>query len=201
MQTDKLSIEEEELRTTLAAILHRNSPKWLRIGANILKNKEDAEDVLSEAVRRMLKRGQSFSSQEHMQAYMSRVVNSIALDIYKHRKHELHKYVPILEKLAQQAAEEQSDSFRPDFIMEEEERYAEHEDRLRVLRRGLEKLPPNQYEAVRLVVLNNRGLTYRDNESASGIPRTTLRFRYIQGLRTLRKYMTQELNRKGKERR
>jgi len=200
MQTDEFLFEEEDLRTTLAAIINRDSPKWIRLGAAILKNREDAEDVLSEAVRRMLKRGQSFSSQEHMRMYMCRVVNNTAVEFYKRRKRERRQYAPILENITQKPAAEQSDSFRPDLIMEEEERYAEHQDRLRILRSGLEELPAHQYEAIRLTVLNNCGMTHRDIESASGIPRTTLRFRYVQGLRALRKYMTRELNRKNRDR-
>jgi DNA-directed RNA polymerase specialized sigma24 family protein len=76
--------------------------------------------------------------------------------------------------------------------MEAEERYAEHEDRLALLRRGLEELPPHQYEAIRLIVFrNNDYTTLRDAESASGIPSATLRYRYIRGMRALRRYMAQ----------
>ena len=168
----------------------------LRIGLMYLRNREDAEDVLSEAIRRMLMRRPSFSSREHLSAYMDNVVKNTALDFYKNRKSERRQHARFVESIGQKASAEISDSFRPDLIMEEEERYAQHEDRLRILRRGLEELPPNQYEAIRLTVLNNRGMTHRDIESASGIPRTTLRFRYIQGVRALRKYMARELNRK-----
>jgi RNA polymerase sigma factor (sigma-70 family) len=195
MQTDKFLFEEEELRTALAAVLHRNSPKWMRISRKILKNKEDAEDVLSEAVRRMLKRGPSFSSQEHMRMYMGRVVSNTAFEFYKRRKNERRRQAPILEDIIKKSTMEQTEYFRPDFIMEEEERYAEHEDRLIMLRRGLEELPAHQYEAIRLTVFGSSGRTQRDMESASGIPRNTLRYRYLQGLRALRKYMAREQKR------
>ena len=191
MQADNFN--EKELRTSLAAILHRNSPKWMRRSKAILKNKEDAEDALNEAVRRMLKRGRSFSSQEHMRMYMDRVVSNTAFELYNRRKRERHQYTSIPDVL--KPAMESPESFRPDFIMEEEELYAEHECRLKLLRRGLEELPPHQYEAVRLIVLGGSGATMRDMESASGIPRTTLRYRYLQGLQALRKYMARESDR------
>ena len=200
MQIDKFLFEEEDLRATLAAILHRNSPKWMRISTAILKNKEDAEDILSEAVRRILKRRRPFLSQEHMQMYMGRVVNNTALELYKRRKRERRQYAPVLENYLRKSIAASDDFFRPDFIMEEEERYAERECRLMMLRRGLEELPPHQYEAIRLTVLSNRGMTLRDAESLSGIPRTTIRYRCLQGIRALRKYMARELNRERNDR-
>jgi len=199
METDKLLFEEEDIRTTLAAILQRNSQQWQRISRAILKNSADAEDVLGEAVRRMLKRGGKFSSQEHMRKYMGRIVCNTAFEFYKRRKRERQVYTPIQEscfvRLA--AADEAS---RPDFVMEKEESYAENECRLRMLRRGLEELPPNQYEAIRLTILGNKGANLRDMENSSGIPRATLCYRYALGLRTLRKYMKRELKRESKER-
>jgi RNA polymerase sigma-70 factor (ECF subfamily) len=195
MQTDKLLFEEEDLRTTLAAILHRNAPKWMRISTAILKNKEDAEDVLNEAVQRMLKRGGPFSSREHMRMYMGRVVSNTALELYKRRKREKRRRARVMENVMVKSAADSAESFRPDFIMEEEARYAEHEDRLKMLRRGLEELPVHQYEAIRLTVLGNSGMALRDVEAISGIPRTTLRYRYQQGVRALRKYVARERTR------
>jgi len=192
MQTAKLFFEDEELKTALAAIIHRNSPKWIKMGEAILRNREEAEDVLSEAVRRMLKCSRSFSSREHMQKYMFRVVSNTALEFYNRRKRERRQYVQVMENIVTQSVEEQTEAFRPDFIMEEEERYFEHEDRLMLLRRGLEELPAHQYEAIRLIVFSNNGTTLRNAESASGIPRATLRYRYMKGIRALRKYVERE---------
>ena len=199
MQAEKPIFKEEELRTTLATILHRNSPKWLRISSAILRNKEDAEDILSEAVRRMLKKRRTFLSQEQMQLYMGRIVSNTALEMYKRRKRERRQYAPVLESHIKKTVAAADEFFRPDLIMEEEERYIEHECRLRILRRGLEELPAHQYEAIRLTVLSNSDRTLRDAESLSGIPRTTIRYRCLQGIRTLRKHMARELNRELNE--
>ena len=204
-------LNEDEMRTSLAAILHRNSPKWIRTSKAILRNREDAEEILSEAVRRMLKRGRQFSSQEHMQMYMGRIVSNTAMELYKRRKRERRQYVSAPDNYIKKSVAAADEFFRPDFIMEEEERYAEREERLRILRRGLEELPANQYEAIRLTVLTdsvNSGIngrrgrneinntTLRDAELISGIPRTTIRYRCMQGIRTLRKYMTRELRKR-----
>lgn len=199
MEPDKFLFEEEDIRTTLTEILHRNSPKWKRLSSAILKNKEDAEDAISEAVKRMLRRGKKFESREHMQMYMGRVVSNTALEFYKRRNREKRRHVPIQKSFFAQFIAEADVASRPDFVMEEEERYAEREYCLTLLRRGLEELPPNQYEAIRLTILGGSGANLRDLENASGIPRATLGYRYAQGLRTLRKYLTRELNRDRKK--
>jgi RNA polymerase sigma factor (sigma-70 family) len=192
MHKDQFLFDEAELKKALAEIIHRNSKKWVKIGRAILRNSEDAEDVLSESVRRMLTRGRSFSSQENMQMYLGRIVRNTAMEFYSRRKRERRQYVQALENIIAKSVEAQSAAFRPDLIMEEEERYAGDKDRLTLLRRGLEELPANQYEAIRLISFSNNGSTFRDAESASGIPRATLRYRYMQGMKALRKYMTRE---------
>jgi len=192
MQTERPLFTEEELRTALASILHRNSPKWVMLGRAILKNREDAEDVLSEAVYRMLRRGLSFPSQKHMLLYMGRVVRNTALEFYSLKKRKRRQYAQILENIITKSAEEQAEAFRPDLIMEEEECYYENENRLTLLRRGIQELPANQYEAIRLIAFGNDGSTFRDAETASGIPRATLRYRYMLGMKALRKYMARE---------
>ena len=214
-QADTFLLNEEDMRTSLVAILHRNSQKWMRTSKAILRNKEDAEEILSEAVRRMLKRGRRFSSQEHMQMYMGRIVSNTAMELYKRRKRERRQYASVSESYIKKSVAAAEEFFRPDFIMEEEERYAEREGMLRILRRGLEELPAHQYEAIRLIVLNNSsrsgisgrsgmnglsGRTLRDAELISGIPRTTIRYRCVQGMKALRKYMARELNREHNER-
>jgi len=198
MQTNKSlfeKFEKEDLRTSLAAILHRNSPKWLRKSRAILRNREDAEDALSEAIHRMLKRGKSFSSPDHMRMYMSRIVSNTAVELYKGRQRERSKYAPVLDDLIAKTSLKHANAFRPDLIMEEEEGYAEHENRLRLLRRGLEELPVHQYEAIRLTVLSDGGRTFQEAEAVCGIPGTTLRYRYHQGMRALRKYIERESRR------
>jgi len=192
MQTERPLFTEEELRTALASILHRNSRKWVMLGRAILKNREDAEDVLSEAVHRMLRRGLSFPSQKHMQLYMGRVVRNTALEFYSLKKRKRRQYACVLENIITKSAEEQAEAFRPDLIMEEEECYYENENQLALLRRGLQELPANQYEAIRLIAFGKNGSTFRDAEIVSGIPRATLRYRYMLGMKALRKYMTRE---------
>ena len=192
MQTDKIS-DEDEVRAALAAIFNQHSAKWVRVGMAILRNQDDAEDVLYEAIRRVLKRNPHLPSQEDMRLYLGRAVGNTAFEFYKRRKRERQQYAPVVEKILTRSELKHTDPFRPDFIMENEEGYAEREKQLRLLRRCLSDLPIKQYEAIQMTMLGGDSMTLRDMESASGIPRSTIRHRSKQGLRTLRKYMKREM--------
>jgi RNA polymerase sigma factor (sigma-70 family) len=179
---------EGDLRTALSAIVHRNSGKWIQFVLAILKNREDAEDVLQEAVRRVLTHNRPLPSQEQVKMYLSRTIGNTAFELYKNRKRERMKYVPIREHVFLPAG-----TRRQDTVIEEREQTAEKERLLRLLRRGLKHLPVKQYEALRLTILDSRGCSIRDAVATSGIPYSTLRHRSKQGLRTLRRYVEHEL--------
>jgi RNA polymerase sigma-70 factor, ECF subfamily len=179
---------EGDLRTELGAIINRNSGKWIRFILAILKNQEDAEDVLQEAVRRVLAHNRPLPSQEQVKMYLSRTIGNTAFELYKHRKRERIKHVPIRDNVFLAGGTRHQDS-----ILEEQEQIAEKERMLRLLRRGLKHLPVKQYEALRLTILDSRGCSIRDAVAFSGIPYSTLRHRSKQGLRTLRRYVERRL--------
>ena len=60
---------------------------------------------------------------------------------------------------------------------------------LDLLDEGLKRLPLKQYEALRLTILESRGLSIRDVGMTNGIPYSTLRHRTKQGLRQLRRFL------------
>jgi DNA-directed RNA polymerase specialized sigma24 family protein len=179
---------EGDLRTALGVIVHQNSGKWIRFILAILKNKEDAEDVLQEAIRRILTYNRPLPSQEQVKMYLSRIIGNTAFELYKNRKRERMKYMPIREYVFLSAG-----TRRQDAIIEEREQTAEKELLLHLLRCGLKHLPLKQYEALHLTILNSRGCSIRDAVAISGIPYSTLRHRSKQGLRTLRRFVEREL--------
>jgi RNA polymerase sigma factor (sigma-70 family) len=186
---------EGDLRTALGSIVHRNSGKWIRFVLAILKNKEDAEDVLQEAVRRVLAHNRPLPSPEQVKRYLSRTIGNAAFELYKHRKRERVKHVPIREQVLLPAGTRRQDS-----IIEEREQTAEKERLLCLLRRGLRHLPVKQYEALRLTILDSRGCSIRDAVLTSGIPYSTLRHRSKQGLRTLRRFVERQLRQQTHQR-
>lgn len=183
----------EEAMTELAAVLHHHSARWLQIGTAILRNRADAEDVLNESVRRMLRRNIHFPSPEGMRKYLARTVGNTTFELYRRRKRERQRYAPVAEKLLTSSAIEHIDPFRPDFIMEEEENYAEQEKHLRILRRGLSHISAKQYQALQMTMYGDDDTTFRELESASGIPSATIRDRSRKGVRALRKYLKREI--------
>jgi RNA polymerase sigma-70 factor, ECF subfamily len=172
------------VREVLGSILDQNRGKWQRFIAAVLKNDADAEDVVHNAVRRVLVRDMPFSSEEQVRMYLGRAIGNAAFERYKGMKRE---------RLRQMAMDEQvlmsAESTNPHDSMEEAERCIERERLLGLVRQGLEHLPSKQYEALRLTILESRGSSIRDAGMNNGIPYSTLRHRSKQGLRSLRRYL------------
>jgi RNA polymerase sigma factor (sigma-70 family) len=176
--------ESTDVRSMLGSIIDRNNGKWLRFIIGILRNEADAEDVIQEAVRRVLARNVQLPSEDHMRMYLGRAIGNAALELYNSRKRERLKHIPIREHLLVPAG-----SSNPYRHIEERETSAEREKLLKLLREGLTVLPSKQHEALRLTVLESQGLSIRDIGMHHGIPYSTLRHRSKQGLRHLRKYI------------
>jgi RNA polymerase sigma factor (sigma-70 family) len=180
--------ESEEMRSVLRTIIDRNSGKWLRFILGILRNEADAEDVIQEAIRRVLARNVQLPSEDQMRMYLGRAIGNAALELYNSRKRERLKHIPIREHLLLLAG-----TSNPYRHIEEREKSAEKERLLSLLQEGLARLPYKQYEALRLTVLESQGLSIRDIGMHNGIPYSTLRHRSKQGLRQLRRFIERSM--------
>ncbi len=173
-----------DLRAVLESIMDHNARRWLRFIAAILRNETDAEDVLQEAVQRVLLRNLPLATEDQARMYLGRAVGNAALEFYNNRKRERLRQIPIREHILPPAC-----TSNPHTCLEERERSAEKEQLLGLLHEGLARLPLKQYEALRLTILESGGLSIRDVGATNGIPYSTLRHRNKQGLRRLRKYL------------
>jgi RNA polymerase sigma-70 factor (ECF subfamily) len=187
-------LQAETLRTALGSIIRNNAAKWLRFILAILKNEADAEDVIQEAVRRVLARDLSFGSEDQVRMYLGRAIGNAALELYNCRKRERMRQSPINEQILLP-----TNGSNPFSCMEESEKSDEKKQMLDLLDQGLKRLPPKQYEALRLTILESRGLSIRDVGMTNGIPYSTLRHRSKQGLRHLRKFLQRENRREKPE--
>jgi RNA polymerase sigma-70 factor (ECF subfamily) len=173
-----------DLRKILGGIVNLHQGRWRRYIASILKNPADAEDIVQEAVRRMLARDLCFPSEEQARSYLGRAINNAALELYNSRKRERRQQIPALEHV-----------FLPTGLPDpydciaERERATEKEQQLCRLREGLAKIPQKQLEALHLTIMESHGLSIRDLGMNHGIPYSTLRHRSKQGIRTLRRHM------------
>jgi RNA polymerase sigma-70 factor (ECF subfamily) len=174
----------QDPRETLGSILDHNGGRWLRFIAAILKNQADAEDVVQEAIRRLLTRNVPFFSEEQVRKYLGRAINNAALERYNVRKRERMRHIPVMEHILLPTHVP-----GPYDCIEEREQSVEKEQILYRLREGLTRLPSKQYEALRLTIIESRGLSIRDIGMNHGIPYSTLRHRSKQALRSLRRYL------------
>jgi RNA polymerase sigma-70 factor (ECF subfamily) len=185
--------DTEDLRTILGPILSDNRGRWFRFIMAILKNEEDAEDVLQEAVRRVLACERPLLSREQARMYLGRAIGNTALELYNIRKRERVKHLPVKENLLS------ASTCSPYASMERGEKAEEREFLLHILNKGMLVLPLKQREALRITILESFGLSIRDVGSVYGIPYSTLRHRSKQGLKHLRRFLERELrNRRQK---
>ena len=179
---------EADLGTMLESAINRNGEKWLRFILRILKNEADAEDVIQEAVRRVLSRKRLLPSEDEARMYLSRAIGNAAFELYNCRKRERIKQLPIQESLFLPSGD-----ISPYKHIEEREKSRHRERMLNLLSDGLTQLPAKEREALRLTVLESRGLSIRDAGMSNGIPYSTLRHRSKQAIRKLRKYLEKSL--------
>lgn len=176
--------EIQDAKEFLGPIFDRNRGKWQRFINSILKNDADAEDVVHDAVRRVLARGIPFGSEEQVRVYLGRTIGNVAFERYKNMRRERRRKMPVDEQILGSA-----DRVSPYDVLEQAEQSAERERILRMIRRGLERLPSKQSEALRLTILESSGTSIRDVGMHHGIPYSTLRHRSKQGLRSLRRFL------------
>jgi DNA-directed RNA polymerase specialized sigma24 family protein len=116
--------------------------------------------------------------------YLGRAIGNAAFELYNCRKRERMRRFPVHEQILLPAF-----TSSPFACLEHSEKSREKEQLLGLLDEGLKRLPSKQSEALRLTILESRGLSIRDVGMTNGIPYSTLRHRSKQGLRTLRKFL------------
>lgn len=174
----------QDVREILGSILDQNRSRWQKFIVSILRNDADAEDVVQDAVRRVLLRGRSFSSKDQVRMYLGRAIGNVAFERYKGMKRERRRQIAVDEQLLMKA-----DGANPLDHLEDAERTAEKERTLSRMRHALKLIPSKQYEALRMTILESTGSSIRDAGMTHGIPYSTLRHRSRQGLRNLRLLM------------
>jgi RNA polymerase sigma factor (sigma-70 family) len=177
----------ETLRTLLGSVVRHNAGKWLRFILTILKNESDAEDVLQEAVRRVLARNVSLQSEDQVRMYLNRAIANAALELYNSRKRERMRQLSFSDRLPPLIHRSS-----PFVHMENSEKSGERERLLGLLDEGLKRLPSKQREALRLTILESGERSIRAVGMRCGIPYSTLRHRSKQGLRRLRRFLERQ---------
>lgn len=180
----------DRLPEYLEAILEHNGEKWLKFVLGVVGNREDAEDALQEGLRRVLGCNRAFITEDEARMYLARSISNTAFEIYKCRKRERAHQIPIPSDLLVDGR-----VCDPQSLMEEREKEDEHDRLLSALDEAMVRLPVREYEALCITVLETNRGSIRDAGIAHDIPYSTLRYRRIEGLRRLRKYLARALRR------
>ena len=187
MHIDK-PVDSKDSGAVLGFVLDRNKSRWFRFSLAILKNEQDAEDALQEAVCRVLARNIPLLSHDEARMYLGRAIGNTALEFYNSRKRERLRQIPVYEDILIASHTQNQHA-----CMEESEISKEEEYMLRRIHDLLALLPSKQQEALRITILESRGLSIREAAIACGIPYSTLRHRSKKGLKQLRRYLEREI--------
>jgi RNA polymerase sigma factor (sigma-70 family) len=176
-----------ELSDVVAELVSRHGSKWFKHVMRIVGNPDDAEDVLQESVRRVLERRLPLQSETAVRMYLARTITNRAIELYHLRRREQKRRLP-LEDCAKTHLGHSAHC-----VLEEREHSAERERLLDLVHEGLARLPPKQYEALRLTVLERPRTSLRDAGLEQGIPYSTLRHRSVQAVRNVQKFVRRAL--------
>jgi len=181
-------VDPLDLPAVVQNLMLHHRDRWLRFVEQMVQSRPDAEDVLQDAVMRLLARNLRFESSEHARMYLSRVICNTAIEFYHARRRQRRQQCPVDEGLM--AA---SDSGKPDLLLCEREESTVKARHLDLLREGLARLPSKQYQALYLTVLGPDVLSIRSAGATHSIPYSTLRHRSLQGIRQLRRFLNRAL--------
>ena len=178
----------QALSEAVASVMAGHGRKWFRFVLRMLGNQADAEDVLQEAVQRVLLRGQPLPDEDQARMYLSRAICNVAIETYHRKKRERRRRVSLREDMLPVC-----NRANPQSHLEKMEDSVERRHLIRLLNQGLGRLPAKQYQAVRLTIMESELSSIREAVALNGIPYSTLRHRSAQGVHRLRKFLHRAL--------
>jgi RNA polymerase sigma factor (sigma-70 family) len=155
---------------------------WFRVAMQIVRNADDARDVVQEAYRKFLAVDREWASFEDARRYFSTILTNTAIDYYKLARRRVRRHTdledgPPSEEVAV------SDRRRPwdDLERRREERLLEE------CRNLVQSLPFAQRQAIELLYLDENPVSLTQSSKLVGIPISTLKSRATMGIEKLKK--------------
>ena len=163
-----VEMQEQRLLTGFERDLLALLPRLRRFARSLARDAADADDLLQVAIERALKARQQWQPGTSMDAWMMRIVRNCWIDEVRSRTRRAQTFVP----------EEAGASFG----------VAAHEDverstEMRDVDKAMDSLPPEQREAIALVLVE--GLAYKEAAEILEIPIGTLTSRLTRGRQAL----------------
>jgi len=176
-----------DLPFVIESLICDHGDKWLRFVMKMVKSREDAEDVLQEAVMRMLLRDRHFVSADQARMYLSRIICNTAIELYHLRKRNRRQMIPLQEHIFAARYTPENPGGWGDPVELNDARV------LDLVQEGLARLPIKEYEALRMTIMDPAIQSIRDAGMEHDIPYSTLRHRRLQGLRHMKRFLVRAL--------
>lgn len=156
---------DSRTRRRVEMVIEKNLDYLVRFAMFRIGNREDAEDIVYDAVLRLLDKDVSDINESGLRLYLFRVVYNLCQDYFANKKIKL---------VSVQDLDISDDDGSEDLDIVEIER----------LNGLLENLPSREMEAVRMRVIDN--LSFVEISRITQIPESTIKSRFKAGLERLR---------------
>lgn len=157
-------------------------PLWYRVAFQIVRNADDANDVVQEAYRKFIAIEREWPSFEDAKRYFSAILTNTAIDVFKLARRRQERFTD-LNPETEPDTSKASNWRRPweALEMEREERLVcECIERIR-------KLPPAQRQAIERLLLDEEAKSLTELSRELGVPISTLKSRAILGIEKVKK--------------
>ena len=154
-----------EARQLAERYLDQYGNMMLRFAYTYLKNKEDAEDVVQDALIKAIGAAASFENETHEKSYLLKVVKNCCLDVLRKQRNHLNEEL-------------------------DENVSAEEKEDLSFVREAVGKLPQNEREAIHLYY--EEGYSTKEIAKLLGRKETTVRSDMMRGRNHLKAILKEE---------
>lgn len=152
-----------------------------RIIYEVLRNKENAEDVTSDFFIRLWERAEQFKPGNGHKGYLASMARNMAIDfLRKHRREEL---TAMLQDLGMEPEEEKEG--KKNYIFSGENGVEQEVIGDMSVAKALEMLKPAERQIVSLKVLGD--LTFKEIAACMGVPMGTVTWKYQNAMKKLRR--------------
>jgi RNA polymerase sigma-70 factor, ECF subfamily len=172
-----------ERRLEFEDVLSRNLPRFHRVAMHWLRNPEDAEDAVQDAMLSAFKHIASFEGRAQMSTWLMAILfNSVRMHL---RRRLRHKLLPLDQPM--QDEQHTISDFVADRGPTPEQTLAEYEMR-KLIVQLTRSLPPSQRTAMQLRQKDD-GLSIKEAAEVLGVPVGTLKAQLARGRVTLRQQL------------
>jgi RNA polymerase sigma-70 factor (ECF subfamily) len=168
--------------TAFDQLVRRYEQKVFQHAYRLTHNLDDAADVAAEAFLRMYTALKRFRGEAQLSTWLYRIVQNVYFDF--HKREQRHQHMPL--EISSDEDEEPMELPIPDESFDMDE-YLLEQERQRVLREAIDKLP--DYQRVVTILFHVEQLSYEEIAAATGLPLGTIKSRLNRARAALRELL------------